>query len=549
MADGTLVPVVAPIYAYSYLRLSTKDQIKGDGERRQLEAAKQYAEQNGLVLDDSLRDLGVSGWTGKNLRPGADLHKFLEMVKQGRVPSGSYLLVEDFDRISRLEPMEARDIIKTLAWAGIVIVTLRDNQRYDRKRFKTDIGAGIRLEVTLALANMESEKKSERVGATWRQKKEHAASGPITTAGPNWLRGVKTGERRNWKRHWEPIPERVREAKEILRMLAEGMGAFSAARATGWSRASINRLLWNDWALGFYQPTSVTLPDGTRAPDGKRVNAGDPVPNYYPVIVDEDLLGRARAAVGSRRNKGARGRKGKHYSNLFRPVCRCGGTMRYKVKGTGGKLMCSRQLETKEGCPHAVMNSRGATWIDYDRFEAAVLDNVTEMWDAFVMDARADARTRSAQEDVSRLRSELIGHEKKVALWTGKLEAMDDAPDSMWEKVASMGRELTERRAGVAQAEKELALLGTDDVTRVEAIKRVRAEMAKLEGPDLYRARARLAAEIDRVVDRVTFAGDRVVITLKTGRHFGYVVVGGKATKVARRPVRIQVVARPRIRK
>ncbi|MGX1358940.1 DNA invertase Pin-like site-specific DNA recombinase [Bradyrhizobium elkanii] len=47
--------------AYSYLRMSTDDQLKGDSRRRQLEASKAYAEQHGLELadDTQLEDIGI----------------------------------------------------------------------------------------------------------------------------------------------------------------------------------------------------------------------------------------------------------------------------------------------------------------------------------------------------------------------------------------------------------------------------------------------------------------------------------------------------------
>jgi DNA invertase Pin-like site-specific DNA recombinase len=48
--------------AYSYIRFSTPDQIKGDSLRRQTEASHRYAAENNLTLDETLniRDLGVS---------------------------------------------------------------------------------------------------------------------------------------------------------------------------------------------------------------------------------------------------------------------------------------------------------------------------------------------------------------------------------------------------------------------------------------------------------------------------------------------------------
>ena len=58
--------------AYSYARFSTPEQERGDSERRQIEAARVYAEQHGFVLDESIVvDRGVSAFAGKNVSEGA----------------------------------------------------------------------------------------------------------------------------------------------------------------------------------------------------------------------------------------------------------------------------------------------------------------------------------------------------------------------------------------------------------------------------------------------------------------------------------------------
>ena len=59
--------------AYSYLRMSTDLQLKGDSRRRQLEASKAYAEAEGLELADDaqLEDIGISAFKGANVQSGA----------------------------------------------------------------------------------------------------------------------------------------------------------------------------------------------------------------------------------------------------------------------------------------------------------------------------------------------------------------------------------------------------------------------------------------------------------------------------------------------
>ncbi|MEC8482220.1 MAG: recombinase family protein, partial [Pseudomonadota bacterium] len=88
--------------AYSYLRFSTPEQMKGDSFRRQTALAQSYASKNNLILDNELtfEDLGVSAYQGRNKAKG-NLGLFLEAVQTGLIERDSVLLVESLDRISR----------------------------------------------------------------------------------------------------------------------------------------------------------------------------------------------------------------------------------------------------------------------------------------------------------------------------------------------------------------------------------------------------------------------------------------------------------------
>lgn len=94
--------------AYSYVRFSSPEQLKGDSLRRQLSLSAGYAKRHGFVVDESLKlqDLGVSAYKGKHLQRGA-LGGFLKAIENGQVLAGSVLLVEALDRISRQEPWDA----------------------------------------------------------------------------------------------------------------------------------------------------------------------------------------------------------------------------------------------------------------------------------------------------------------------------------------------------------------------------------------------------------------------------------------------------------
>jgi DNA invertase Pin-like site-specific DNA recombinase len=111
--------------AYSYLRMSTDIQLKGDSQRRQNDAAREYAEKHGLDLvdQDRLEDIGISAYTGANIKDG-NLGRFLTAINSGSVERGSYLLVESLDRLTRQKMTPSVAIFHQIIQAGVNIVNL-----------------------------------------------------------------------------------------------------------------------------------------------------------------------------------------------------------------------------------------------------------------------------------------------------------------------------------------------------------------------------------------------------------------------------------------
>src|SRR5215831_10992444 len=247
--------------AYSYLRMSSELQLKGDSKRRQLEASKAYAEEHGFELADDahlrdigissrkLEDIGISAFKGANVRDGA-LGQFLAAVKAGSVERGSYLLVESLDRLSREEMESAHDLFLSIVRAGINLVTLVDNRVYKTKGINlVDMITSL---VIMERAHEESKTKSMRVGAAWKQKRKKAAEGqPMTARCPAWLRLSPD------RRSYELIPERVEIVRQIFADSAAGLGMYSiAARLNragvpafvgknGWHRSYLAKTLEN----------------------------------------------------------------------------------------------------------------------------------------------------------------------------------------------------------------------------------------------------------------------------------------------------------------
>jgi DNA invertase Pin-like site-specific DNA recombinase len=101
----------------SYLRVSGKGQIEGDGFPRQREAIARFAKRNGYELIDEYRDEGVSGTKELADRPG--LAALLDRIESNGV---KVVLIERADRLAR-DLMVSEVILDQLARAGAHVLT------------------------------------------------------------------------------------------------------------------------------------------------------------------------------------------------------------------------------------------------------------------------------------------------------------------------------------------------------------------------------------------------------------------------------------------
>jgi len=204
--------------AYSYIRFSTPQQLKGDSLRRQLEASRAYAEAHDMILDDSLRDIGISAFKGKNATEGA-LKKFIGLVETGRIEKGSVLILESLDRLSRQQVFSALGLFSSLLSAGVEIVTLADNQHYTAESIN-DVGQLMFSLISMSRSHEESAVKSKRLAASWENRRRLAVEGkrPMTGQCPKWLRLSDD------KNRFEVIEERADIVRKIFAQSIAGTG-------------------------------------------------------------------------------------------------------------------------------------------------------------------------------------------------------------------------------------------------------------------------------------------------------------------------------------
>jgi DNA invertase Pin-like site-specific DNA recombinase len=492
--------------AYSYLRMSTDLQLKGDSRRRQLEASQKYAEEFDLDLasDAQLEDIGISAFKGANAREGA-LGQFLGAVKAGSIAKGSYLIVESLDRLSREEILPAHTLFLSIVQSGINLVTLTDRRVYSGKT--TNLVDMITSLVIMERAHEESKTKGLRVGAAWKQKRVRASQGqPMTARCPAWLRLTED------RRTYEIIPDRAEIVRQIFVDSAAGLGMYSIATRlnkagvpafvgkNGWHRSYIAKTLSNRAVLGEFQPHMKI--------EGSRVAEGEPIVDYFPAIVSEGLFFQAKHGRSQRKAGGAgSGRKGPGYTNLFTGLARCAyckSSIAFENKGSGtrgGSYLICGDAQRGLGCD--------ATRWRYQDFETSFLAFVEELDLESIINSNDDAETRK------RLEGEL-------AAISGELSSVKQLMEKTYELLSTGGstefvagklKELTDRQADLAMrlAAKEAEQLefNARDSRFYSSREDIRNLVVELQGPasdETYKLRAQIAARLKVLVETLLIA-------------------------------------------
>lgn len=381
---------VKPRY-YSYVRFSSVQQEEGDSERRQIQAAKKWAEEKGGVLDDELLvDRGKSAYHSAHVTMKGALGQFISRIKKGDVPKGSTLIIESFDRLGRENVDTARERLREIVRSGVKVVTLNDKQEFDENSLNDPAKLIISI-IQHSRSHEESLHKAERLREAWNEKRSSLENKKLYTKQvPAWLHVDDDGR-------IEKIPERVKLIEQMFQLYTSGYGFNAIARQLNgkdievwnsrvkdknWNISAVKHLLSHRALLGEFQPHEVEhvdVPDDNE-PDFVRKRrirkpTGGPIKNYFPPVIEPDLFDEAQRIRASRR-KGAGGRTGV-VSNLFTRlgVCGyCGARFAYEKKGgksSAAYFNCIHARLKKGDCAYASVR--------YDKFEDAFLKFITEL--------------------------------------------------------------------------------------------------------------------------------------------------------------------------
>ncbi len=366
--------------AITYKRFSTKAQEGNSSLDRQTIAINAMVKEREWKVVEELEDLGRSAWSGDHLKSG-QLGKFKERVDAGEIDPGTVLVVENLDRLSRQNIKKARRWVEEVTEAGIKVAVANKNKVFDEASLSGENIIDL-LEYLLEAkrSTEESKTKSERNTGAWRKAERDAeATGKlITRTVPAWLTVDDDGNR-------VEKPERGNIIRRIYEMSASGMGYMSIARTLNeeglepWGTANKSNL----WEWSYIRNVLRHPAVEGEYHCGRKIGrlTGQIIHDYYPRVVSEELVQRARSAGANRSRTG--GANYKNPANLFAGLLKC------EVCGTNMIRRPSRSLTHERAGRQASYlqcydAKRGGTCTNrafyrYEHFEKAALDVILSL--------------------------------------------------------------------------------------------------------------------------------------------------------------------------
>lgn len=369
---------------YIYRRFSTDEQEHGSAETltRQRLACEAFIAENGWnTIGQPLTDKGKSAFKGEHLLPSAELGRFVERVEIGEISRGTVLVAERLDRLSRRPVEEAMAWIYKLTSAGILIAIADTRDVYGANpSMESFLSTAFRV----ATGHEESRKKSESTIKSKRILWDCAETRTgkwvsLANRPPSWLKRKPTLD------GFDIIEDRADVVRLIYQMSADGVGVVTIAghlntqtppvapfanaikKNSGkphmWGRSSVRQILQTPNVEGDFRPISG-------------VYKGRVIHDFYPRIVDADIVDRARGDLAARRKVAGKS-AASGSTNLFAGIMACGEC------GRRANLSTSVQ----KGHPYAYVRCEAAaekrcsnrSGYAYPKFEETVLDIMLEL--------------------------------------------------------------------------------------------------------------------------------------------------------------------------
>ncbi|WP_353226982.1 recombinase family protein [Pseudomonas qingdaonensis] len=472
--------------AISYVRFSSLRQKHGNSVERQEQMIGHWLQDH---LDYTLsalqyKDLGRSGYKGEHIK-GGGFGKLLDAIQQGAIKSGDVVLVEAIDRTGRLDAVDMLGIIHPILSAGVSIITLDDNQTYNRESLN---GSAIfLLAAKIQSAHQYSAALSRRIKASYETRKKAAKEKGVTPkrSTPVWLtsEGVLI----------ERVAEQVRMAFDLY---ISGVGASTIAKRMRESGvpelakvagASVRRWITNRIAIGEWEVHKL---DDSRPTEI--------IQNAYPPVVSLSIFQKAQMHKERVATKPVR-KTAKHFLVGLMKCGVCG--KNYVIQHRAGKTSSVRCRS----------NQMAGDCTNNAQLPKPVMDAILA-WtgDRAKLDGVATLHTSVNEVGIAALRAEIEGVSFKITGLTETIKAIGAVKDVLDDlKLLNADRESMQAR---------LTLLERSETPAAGQDWEYQAEMWWMEENDPER----LSALMQQVGYAITVHPDKTITVTGTDTVYRY---------------------------
>ncbi|CRY75367.1 recombinase zinc beta ribbon domain-containing protein [Yersinia intermedia] len=356
--------------SYCYARVSSETQGSGYGMSRQADSLLDYVknyedkEKLGFLLNCDqivwLRAEGVSAFKGKNLADGSVLKSFITGVITGEIINAC-LLIENVDRFSRQNPIEAAQLFLSLINADCPIIEVENDIVHHKHSDLTLITAG------LIRANKESARKQKLSQKNWDKRFDQALKKNDIVSGnhPNWLTIIDN--------KYEIVETDAMTYRKIFELFLNNYGPSlirdylveQNLQANGRLLRSneISRILRDRRLTGQYRSAKV---NSRKVLDGQSI---------FPVIVQPADFNAVQNMLNTSVYSTHKQKIGKSSNNLFSTIAlceKCGSALTVNYASKNKSLYYYR-------CSASILRNKtpcDALGMRYDYIEKAIIQNI-----------------------------------------------------------------------------------------------------------------------------------------------------------------------------
>lgn len=372
-------------FSFGYSRYSDDAQSGNSSLERQNIVAKISAEKGWIVREDlNITQEAISAFKKENFPV---LRAIIEDAKSGKIPQGTVMVIEAFDRFSRADLDTAEDLFKQVLRAGVEIYIARGSHHMTKESLNKPIDRIIAL-IELAQANEYSQKLSDRVKAAITKRQNQMLNNEVLTLNqdkearkdcPEWLDNdgkvfIPNGKAEIVAGILNDYLADKGAGAMVRKFNADGVKNISynaeaeakkikfnaEAKANGKKLKRLNNGLW-------HQSIIHRILSDRRIIGEVKIN-GKVIKGYYPAIVDKNIFDRVQSKLADNAGKRVRTGSDGKVKFLFGSLgfCTCGAKL-FVANSKGGVqyVSCYGKRDGTTNC--------NAPMVKYQPFEDAAL--------------------------------------------------------------------------------------------------------------------------------------------------------------------------------